>query len=245
MSIIASSKIISLDEAIILLNADYKPVIFWDSCSLLDIMRLPMPTRKQPIDRLTKIMQIKQAIVNGDILSLASKLSIKEFNDHINDIDSDLYFEARRISREYNAFVAFINTVNPSVTLPLVDLTSHKVELGLMDIIASIVDETYFIDEDSRFAGPASHKTINKTPPAHKKGEYKDCYIWTTATLARSLSDRRRIFYGFISSNVKDYANPKSVNLVPDLATEAATASLDYCANIDVMYGALKKVGVI
>lgn len=245
MSTIASSKIIDLASAVQLLNSDIKPVIFWDSCALLDIIRLPMPERNQSVDRLTKIMEIKQAIVNGDILSLASKLTIKEFNDHIGDTESKLYFEARRISREYNAFIAFINKVNPSTMLLQVDLTAYNIELGLMDIIESIIDDTFFIDEDPKFVNLASQKTINKIPPAHKKGEYKDCYIWATCILARGMSNGLRMPYGFMSTNIADYALPKSIRLLPNLASEALATGVDYYANIDVMYGALKRAGVL
>ena len=48
MSKIIDSSLLSKGEIIDHLDSEKKPIIFWDTCALLDIIRLPVPERNHP-----------------------------------------------------------------------------------------------------------------------------------------------------------------------------------------------------
>jgi hypothetical protein len=244
MSTIVSPKIVTKEVAVQLLNDSGKPVIFWDTCSLLDIIRLPIPDRKHSVGRLEKVMEIRQKIVSGEILSFASVLTVKEFNDHVVEAQNEVIRAARRISQDHNNYMGFVTRVDPTTSSAPIDLTLHNLEVQLNDIVQEIVLETNFIDRDESFLHIAEHRVIEKIAPAKVKGEFKDCYIWSTCLTIRQESSKSGHPFGFLSSNIRDYAEAPSNNLEPYLLTEATTADLLYYANIDVAYGSLKEYGI-
>jgi hypothetical protein len=241
---ITSTKIISKEDAVILLDENPKPVIFWDTCALLDIMRMPLPDRGYSLARLKRVMEIKQSIVNGKIISLASKLTLKEFNDNIYEVEDSLFKAEKNISNKFNTFIEFVNLLNPSIAILSIDLNSYGTADMLMDIIESITDETYFIDEDDLFMQMATRRTIDKIPPAKVKGEFKDCYVWSTCLTVRGMSAQAGQPFGFMSSNTSDYADSTKMSFSPEIQTEASLVDILYWPQSEYAYGILKAGGV-
>jgi hypothetical protein len=122
--------IINKNDAINHLNTQCKPVIFWDTCALLDIIRQPLSDRKGSADILAKVIQIKNKILSGDIISLSSELCIKEFNDHVGNCIESLKKESKNISVQHNHFVSFTNTLGIS-HVSSIDLSTYKLEEDL------------------------------------------------------------------------------------------------------------------
>jgi len=245
MPTINSPQIISKNTAVQFLDANVKPVMFWDTCSLLDIIRLPIPERRQSLHRLEKVMAIRQKIVSEDIISIASLLTVKEFNDHIINTRGEVIRSAQRITNDFNNFLRFVQKVNPAITHPSVNLNSFYLEDLLGDIVQDIAFFTKFIDRDDSFLRSAEHRVIMKIPPAKKKGEFKDCYIWSTCLEVRQSSVKAGVPFGFFSSNVKDYSELPKINFDPQIAVEATAANIEYYPNIDIAFGRLKASGVL
>jgi hypothetical protein len=245
MSTIDNPTIVTKEAAAAFLDANPKPVIFWDTCSLLDIIRLPIPKREQPISKLENIMAISHKITNGDIISLASVLTVGEFNHHVGHIQNEVIIAARAISKSYNKYMEFVRKANPAITSPAVDLTTYNLEQLLNGIVQDIAVQTQFIDQDNTFSQTAEHRVIHKIPPARKKGEYKDCYIWSTCMTVRQLSQKANMPFGFLSSNINDYAKAPTQSFDPDVAAEATPLGIVYYADLHIAHGQLKGQGVI
>ncbi|HTA63120.1 MAG TPA: hypothetical protein VK835_11720 [Bacteroidia bacterium] len=243
MSKINNPTKISLAAAAQLCDTFKKPVIFWDTCALLDIMRLPIPDRKHSVSILEKLIEIRNKIVAKDIVSMSSVVCIIEFNDHIDNWKQILNTEAKRLSKPYNDFISFINKVNVGVTpIPNIDLSAHGLENILDGIILSITKETYFISEDAQFSQFAEFRTFYKFPPAKVKGEYKDCYIWDTCLeLNKNITDKSFPSF-FMSSNTTDYAASNKINFEPTLIVHEATQNnITYLPNFNFAHGQLKQ----
>lgn len=243
---ITSPNLIDKSAAISLIDTEKKPVIFWDTCSLLDIVRIPLPERNNTVDLVQKVIEIKNKIVTGDIVSLSSALCVTEFNNHIERWIRELESESKRLSKSCNKFIDFINEINFGVpTISHIDLSIYKVEDVLVQITHAIIYKTLFIKEESTFAEFAHFRTTNKVPPAKKKGEYKDCYIWGTCLEVRQLSTDKAYSYNFMSSNTTDYADKTKSKFVTEIAHEASLNNITYFPNYRMAYGLLKKDGVI
>lgn len=243
---ITSPNLIDKSAAISLIDTEKKPVIFWDTCSLLDIVRIPLPERNNTIDLVQKVIEVKSKIVSKDILSLSSALCVTEFNNHIERWIKELENESKRLSKSCNTFIDFINKINfGAATVPHIDLSIYKVEDVLVQIIHAIVKETLFIKEDASFAHFAHFRTTNKVPPAKKKGEYKDCYVWGTCLEVRHLSSDKSYSYSFMSSNTTDYADNSKSKFVTEIDHEASLNNITYFPNFKMAYGLLKRDGAI
>jgi hypothetical protein len=243
---IISPNYIKKAAAISKIDTEKKPVIFWDTCSLLDIVRLPLPCRKQKAVTLNNLLIIKDNIVSGNIISLSSILCINEFNNHIEQHVNELKKESLCLSEKVNTFVSFINVVNTTgMPIPRTNLSEYKIENFLSQIAHDIIDNTFFVNEDNSFASFAHNRTTLKVPPAKKKGEYKDCYIWGTCLELRSNSTDRTYSYNFISSNTTDYADKNNRNFVTEIKNEADLNEIEYFSNFNVALGRLKTKGII
>jgi PIN domain len=243
---IISPNYIDKATAISKIDTEKKPVIFWDTCSLLDIVRLPLPDRKQNVATLQNLLEIKDKIVSGDIISLSSKLCVDEFNNHIERWVNDVKTASIKLSQTLNDFVSFINKVNPTGTpIPTTNLSVYKIEDLLSQIAHVIIDNTFFINEDTTFAAFAHTRTTLKVPPAKKKGEYKDCYIWGTCLELRSTSVDKTYSYNFMSSNTTDYADTNKRDFVTEIKNEADLNGIEYFSNFNIAYGRLKTKGII
>ncbi|MGZ3752345.1 MAG: PIN domain-containing protein [Mucilaginibacter sp.] len=245
MLTISNPTIVTKEVAVTLLDATTKPVIFWDTCSLLDIIRLPIPDRNHEITVLEKVMMIRQKISGGDIISLASVLTVKEFNDHVSHWQSEVVRAANKISQEYNKYLAFVKRINPAVTHLTVDLSAFNLEVLLNDIVQDIAVATSFIDRDDLFTRSAETRVINKIPPANKKGEFKDAYIWTTCLTVRQMSQKTGAPFGFLSSNVQDYSELPTTRFDPYLAAEASAADILYYSHFNIAFGELKRASIL
>jgi len=243
---IISPNIIDKTVAISKIDVEKKPVIFWDTCSLLDIVRLPLPNRKQSVSTLQNLLEIKDKIVSDDIISLSSKLCVDEFNNHIEHYVKEVKTASTKLSQTFNDFVGFINKVNATGTLiPTTNLSVYKIEDLLCQIAHVIIDKTFFINEDATFALFAHTRTTLKIPPAKKKGEYKDCYIWGTCLELRNTSADKTYSYNFMSSNTTDFADTNKRDFVTEIKNEADLNSIEYFSNFNVAYGKLKTIGII
>ncbi|TXD81176.1 hypothetical protein ESY86_18550 [Subsaximicrobium wynnwilliamsii] len=246
MLIINNAQKKNKSEVINLIDIHKKPVLFWDTCSLLDIVRLPLPDRNNKVDTLSKVIEIKDKIVSNDIISLSSELCITEFNNHIENWSKRLESESKKLSKSHNKFIGFINKVNlTSQTISDIDLSIYKIEELLCQITHAIISNTIFVEEDDTFKEFAHFRTMNKIPPAQKKGEYKDCYIWATCLEIRNTNTDKSYPYYFISSNVSDYANENKKEFVTEISNEATINNIEYFSNFKIAFGILKSKNIV
>jgi hypothetical protein len=227
------------------IDSEKKTVIFWDTCSLLDIIRLPLPDRKNSINTLQNVIEIKDKIVSEEIISLSSQLCVREFNDHVENWIKIVETESKRLSKTHNNFIGFINKINVGLTIPPIDLSAYKIEDLLSQIILAITSKTKFVSEDDTFASFAHFRTTQKIPPAKVKGEYKDCYVWGTCLEIRNTSIDKSYLYNFMSSNVTDYADSNKTDFVTEIKNEASLNSINYFPNFKIAYGKLKQNGIL
>lgn len=228
---------ITLDNAVLIVTGDPKPVIFWDTCAILDILRLPLPSRDFTVRILERITAIRDKLQSGEIYSFASHLSIKEINDNLPSVFTELEKAATRITKEHNKFIGFVNKVNPpGNTIGEIDLKTHALGDLLFDTIQSIIDQTYFIDREQEFADNAEFRVLNKIPPAHMKGEYKDAYILSTCIAFKRDCPGLISPFGFLSSNKNDFADETGTNFIDVIKNQTDPLGITYLPNHDLAF---------
>ena len=67
-----------------------RPIIFWDTCALLDILRLPIRQTIRGAEMLVRYEIIAESIERGIITSVTSSLVITELTNHYNQVYNEL-----------------------------------------------------------------------------------------------------------------------------------------------------------
>jgi hypothetical protein len=238
----------TLDEVIEIINSDIKPVVFWDTCSLIDIIRVSLPSKMKTNNVMTRIVEIKDVILQEKVYSLSSELCLRELSDNIPTIIQNYLKELDDLDRTFNSYVGFINNSGLiSTPISQIRLSNYKLlELFFCKITQTILNSTIFIKSHKSFIEAAHLRLVNKTTPAKNKNEYKDCVIWESCLQTRSLHNDKSNLWVFISSNTSDYTNgTNTITFDGDIENETTLNRIKYASNFDLLRKYLSDNNVI
>lgn len=193
----------SAEKLISQLEAPDSVFLFWDTCSLLDIIRLPIRTNSNR--HLDFYQQIKTMIDDGRIISVASALTIAELNYNFQKVEKEYDNYLKKLQRDFNLHQDYLlqsNNINEPM-LPY-SLSERGLKSYLLSLFNEIISGTTFISENQSFNKFAHFRVSYHMAPAQKKGEYKDCYIWATCLeLAKETQANNQIY--FFTRNKDDF----------------------------------------
>jgi hypothetical protein len=225
MSLLSSGSKSSADFVQNIFSAEPKPIFFWDTCSLLEIIRLVY--RGGNLNSLKSIIEIKGLIDSGAIYSICSELTIKEWNDNFDHIKSETQKSLNLTSIFHKDGIDMINHIF-STTYS----SDHTGDKGLVAELEKIADgicqSSIFLTTDS-IAQNALTRVKNKLPPSAKKPEFKDCAIWETVLDLASQVQFAGLNFVFLTVNTDDYVDkgrtPRKIH--GNLISEAVTYNVD------------------
>jgi hypothetical protein len=233
----------SLADAVDLIRAAGLPVLFADTCSLVDVIRAP--TRpgelRGCVEAATELLAIATARPPGCLLVAASFVP-GELLAHAGPEADNLRAHVARVDQEAEHLHGFCGLVGivPSFSrpaygsLPLADRL-HDLSRGLLDCALRL-------DPDQDCIIRAHGRAATYTPPSRKGGEVKDSTI-----LEECLEVSRRLqaaAFGwklvFCTSNRRDYCEAGS-RLHPPLAVEFGAADLGFATSLPWALNEIKK----
>lgn len=211
-------------------------VLCWDTCGLLDIVRFVY--RQESIHTFDSIAAILNMVESGQVLSVASEITIKEWNDNIDLVYNDVADSFIKTTNYHYMASDAINKIK-SMTLPTSQLHGQGLEDELVDIAIRILNNTCFIKTEE-VSNDAIVRLSNHQAPGGKKSksEAKDCVIWETfLALSKGLNNypdktkvpnTTKVFY---TVNTDDFADKsrKPYQFQRVLLTEAAANSFLCC----------------
>ena len=205
---------------------DKKNIFFWDTCSLLEILRFPY--RGGNLNAYRILNRINGLIQTNTIYSIASILTVREWNDNENEVKDFMQKSLAKTDYYHNTCIEVANEIFGSahVSEPI----SNKDLVSNLEILAdSIISRTIFIQTDE-IAGSALDRVANKRPPSKKKPEFKDCAVWETVLkLSRDIytidNVHDQVFYTVNTDDFVDKSRePKQIH--GELLAEAALSNL-------------------
>ena len=211
-------------------------ILCWDTCGLLDIVRFVY--RQEPIHTFDSIIAILNMLESEQVLSVASELTIKEWNDNVGFVYDDVADSFIKTTNYHHMASDAINKIK-SLTLPTSQLHGQGLEDELVDIAIRILNKTYFLKTDEVSKDAIVRLSNHQAPGGKKsKSEAKDCVIWETMlALSKGLNNypdktkvpnTTKVFY---TVNTDDFADKskKPYQFQRVLLTEAAANSFLCC----------------
>ena len=207
------------------------PVLCFDTCSLLDIMRDPSRDTIRVPDRIAGL-ELLEAAETGRLQCFMPQQVTIEFNEH----DASTQEEAERAIKRVRDQLSRINA------LDAVYGTAKEIDLAHLDghvgrargVVGRWLArlQTFKPGEDA--PAKAFARVNTATPPAARgKESSKDCLVYETVLeLASGLRAAGTVApIVFLSSNINEYLVDRS-HLKPEIAAEFAPLGLGYAQNM-------------
>lgn len=189
-----------------------RPLIFWDTCALLDILRVTDESRRPSLGlaALEKYEELAALIEDGKIVSITSFMVKHELEDNYHKLKDKLKKKESLSIDNLKKYISFIKNQNDRRGI-IDSLNSIDVINRLDRLLVKLCKNTFILKEQKTIYEKfdigkfARMRILERVAPASKKAEYKDCYIWLTfVSLARRINQHKRTV--FFTSNVKDYS---------------------------------------
>lgn len=229
-----------LTQAIGIIPAD-KPMIFWDTCSILDVSRV---IERSTYDDFKRMEVIVSAIEKGEIISITSELVVNEYQKNVIEVDGTRISQINNLKNTIN-YIAGIIKRNTTKQKLLSASNLLDVEREISQLVEKLWRNTIVIRDSLTLQSLAHKRTLRENPPSKNKSQYKDCFIWSTyISLIKKMgvNSPRSIF---ITSNTSDYGEGTR-NSTPhhELVAETQAFNGELLFSLGVLYGRLKELGV-
>lgn len=219
--------------------ASDEPFIFWDTCALLNLVRIPLIERKElTLNMLQSYEFLLNEIEMGHVQSIASEVVLSEFSHHVDNIVNQLHNQEQRIKDEVKSQTDYMANAQHA------NVISQKIEFldvsnKVIKMVRKIWRKTYILRGQKSFATNADYRTRNYITPSRGKESYKDSYIWVSFISLLNKLQPTEICY-FFTANPADFAvDRKTPTLHPDLATEMP-ASGNVCFKVGILEGNIR-----
>ncbi|MFA6082833.1 PIN domain-containing protein [Mucilaginibacter sp.] len=226
MSSLSKTPISAEDFIQTVFTPDPKPIFFWDSCSLLDLLRLPY--RKGTLSTLKSYIAIKVLMDSSTIYSVFSELSIREWNDHFQKTIDETNYSLNLTSDYHGHSIDMINHIFSTGLA-----SEHIGNKGLVNefesIADGILDNSIFLNTE-KIANAALNRVAAKSPPSKKKPEFKDCAIWETVLdLAATIqpSGKKVVFFTVNTEDYVDKSRAPQLVIHSNIMSEAVTFGIN------------------
>lgn len=199
-----------ISDAVAQLIYQSTPIIFLDTCAILDIARLPFreknpTTAKSYLESAQKVLQL----VSEKKLQLIIPPNVSiEYKDNLQTTKDELSRYLKEVGQSLEILEALHLLNNSGFSAP--NVTSLGTESFLEGVCENIISSAIHIAQDSNLIIKATDRAVKNTPPS-RKGAVKDCIIYEhclqISSLLRNKGYKKNIV--FLTSNRKDYCDNK------------------------------------
>jgi hypothetical protein len=205
------------------------PVVFLDSCTLLDVVRAPSRNNASEVQFARLFLTSVQKAPKAIHLIIGSPTQT-EWNDHIDKTES----ECANTIDCCNAVAAVCGYMAMTAPAPL-PLATGGLPAMLRQLSADLLAAAVAMDNNAAAMNRAINRVIASQLPARKGGTgAKDAVI--VEHVVETTAQLRAFGFGqpcvFVSSNTKDFAAPSSTNLNPALLAAFTPVNLLYATSL-------------
>ncbi len=215
------------------------PILFLDTCTLLDIVRAPQRALAREVEAASDLRALAEA---GKVQFFVQDIVPREWNDNLQAARRDGEAGIRSFATTWQIAV---NLGQPAPPLPVLAPGSLIDELEQLS--PDLLDAAGILDRDQDGMSWAIDCVADKRKPSSAKGTVKDCHILGHALQLSSLLEasgyvKSRVL---VSSNRSDFAAPNATAFHADIVPYAAPAGLRYAVSLEAAVADLRTLGEI
>jgi hypothetical protein len=230
---------INLAQAVADLIAGPRPILFLDTCTLLDIVRAPLRDLTLAVRAGFELRSLAAA---GTVQLFVQDIVPGEWTDNLPAARRDGEAGVRAFTATWQIAADLGQPAPPLPVLPPGTLIDELEQLS-HDLLTAAGQ----LDRDHDGMSWAIDQVAAKKKPSSAKGSVKDCHILGHALglstrLAAAGYRNSRVL---VSSNRSDFAAPSASVFHPDIASHAATAGLRYAVSLEAAIADLRATGEI
>jgi hypothetical protein len=208
------------------------PVIFLDSCILLDVIRAIKRRYTNHVEQAVRLVAFATAAPRKCMVAI-SHIVQHEWNENELNLRDEATRHLREMQEYSGHFHDACDALNIARPFGKAAYSALSVADRLHDLSRQLRDCSVIIDHDDACSGRAMQRVMRNIPPSRQGGEAKDCGIIeeclaVSRQLHRAGFGRKRVF---CTSNVNDYCE-RPPQLHAQLATDFADVGLRFTGNL-------------
>jgi hypothetical protein len=222
------------------IQAHVAPVVFLDTCVLLDVIRAPRRNISTAVQAAIELSTAAQRMPPRVHLVIGFPTPT-EWNDHVDETVEDCRTAVNVVNAVSEAWT-FLGHAGVRLLSPLETTLPER----LRTLSETLRDASILLDKDDVALSRAFDRVIGSRRPAKKGGKgAKDAAILEHAV--RLMSELRIAGFAgrcvFVSSNTNDFATANTTVLHPDLRPDFDSINLEYAASLNAAVALLRAGG--
>lgn len=231
----------SLADAAAQVLAAGVPVLFLDTCSILDVIRAPARGLVGCVEAATELLGMATASPARCSLVVGSFVPT-EWNDHQQEVLDSLQSHFDRMQSQAEHFHGLCGHLTVPITFGVPRYVTSGLALRLHDLSRQVLQASLILDRHPDTMTRAYDRVaVTRRRPCRKGGELKDCTIFEECLeVCRQLQGggftRKMVF---CTSNTEDYCAP-GVTPHADVAADCAGVGLVFTTTLSWAVNELK-----
>ncbi|MCW2247834.1 hypothetical protein M2352_003468 [Azospirillum fermentarium] len=219
-------------DAVARILAADAPVLFLDTCAVLDLLRSPIrdSIRHHDIDAAHTLL-VRAEAQPQQLVLIVNQQTSDEFTEHVDKVEEEAAKELQKLTEKIGGILTRMRAFPTATDIPAtIDLTAFGFPGHGRNVADRIMRTGLMVEDSDGEYVKAVRRVQMAAPPATRgKQSVKDCLITETylriaAELTASGFRRNKVF---ITSNKVDYEQNHS-SLHPALRQEFSAAALEY-----------------
>jgi hypothetical protein len=220
-----------MNDCVSLLCEIAKPVLVLDTCTLLDIVRLPLlfPKKERAGAALASIRKIL-ALANNNEPSMNIVIPApvgEEWKRNVSSVTHNVAEHLSRIDKQIGVIHAIASSFTP--ISPCLTYAERKIEAALRNLGEGLLNVGMALELDENLKKAATNRAMDLLPPA-TKGAINDCmiYIHSFELFTRLRNGNFSARCVFMTSNTKDYCESARGPLKEPIRSELEAKSVTF-----------------
>ncbi len=216
------------------------PVLFLDTCSILDVIRAPVRGLAGCIEAASELLAMATAAAPLCNLVVGSFVPT-EWDDHDESVLNTLITHLDRMDEQANHFHSLCGHLGIALVFGRAQYAASGLAKCAHDLSRQLLHAAVALDAHHETMTRAYARVVTKRRPCRKGSELKDCTIFEECLelcrLLQKASFPQKLV--FCSSNTEDYCEPKVIPH-PDVDTDCAAVGLRFTTTLPWAVSELK-----
>lgn len=227
---------VTILNAVNSITASAAPVLFLDTCAILDVIITPKRESIQnAVVSVTNEIVFKGATEPKQLWIVATTLVIDEFNEKLETVEDDLVQHVKKVDRDLENLRIAANSLFSTPEIKPLKFGEMKIPHTLRKIADDLLETALLIARENDCKLRAGDRVADGKRPSQKgQEEYKDCeiiehYLEVSRQLRNKGFKEKCVF---VSSNKKDFREKNTTKVHPDLDSDFKEVGLQYAGDI-------------